>query len=105
MSIKIKTGDRVRVIAGKEKGKDGKVIQVFPEEQRVVVEGLNVMTKHLRANRRGEKGQKVSFSAPLHASNVMVLCGKCGRTARIRRQPLADGSYIRTCARCKESIV
>lgn len=103
--MRIKTGDQVRVRAGKDKGKTGKVIQVFPSLNRVAVEGVNVMTRHLRPSRRGEKGQKVSFSAPLAAANLMVICGKCGKPTRIGARILEDGSRVRICKKCNEAIV
>lgn len=71
--MKLKTGDSVKVIAGKDRGKTGKILQVFKESNRIVVEGVNIMKKHLRPSRRGEKGQRIELSAPLHASNVMLL--------------------------------
>ncbi|TAK03297.1 50S ribosomal protein L24 [Patescibacteria group bacterium] len=81
--MKLKTTDIVRVIAGKDKGKQGKVLQVFPSLNRVVVEGVNLATRHLRGNRAsGGKGQKIQFPSPLHASNVMVV-GKGGKTGRV----------------------
>lgn len=73
--MKIKQGDLVRVMAGKEKGKEGKVAQVLPEYNKVVVEGLNETTKHLKA-RAGQEGQKITYNAPIHASNVAVVSGK-----------------------------
>lgn len=78
--MKIKTGDKVRVIAGKNKGKEGTVLQVFRAEDRLVIEGLNLATRHLRG-RPGTPGQKVSFPAPLHVSNVQLVgpSGKPGR--------------------------
>lgn len=69
----IKKGDMVAVIAGKDKGKSGKVMQTFPQLNRVVVEGVNASKRHLRARRSGEKGQIVEFSMPIHASNVMLM--------------------------------
>ncbi|MFA6447034.1 MAG: 50S ribosomal protein L24 [Patescibacteria group bacterium] len=69
----IKKGDMVAVITGKDKGKTGKVMQTFPKLNRVVVEGVNIAKKHLRARNRQEKGQVVEFSMPLHASNVMLI--------------------------------
>lgn len=77
--MKIKTGDKVRLLVGKDKGKEGKVIQVFPRVERVVVEGLNQSKRHLKA--RGSKGQIVEFPAPIHASNLAVVSasGKAGR--------------------------
>jgi large subunit ribosomal protein L24 len=73
MKMKIKTGDQVKVIAGKDKGKTGKVIQVFPKENRVVVEGANILKKHVRSVKQGQPGQRVEFAAPLHASNVALV--------------------------------
>ena len=71
--LRIKKGDTVVVITGKDKGKTGKIVQTFPDLNRVVVEGLNMTKKHLRSRRSGEKGQIVEFSMPMHASNVMLL--------------------------------
>lgn len=69
----IKKGDTVAVVAGKDKGKTGKVLQTFPELNRVVVEGVNTSKRHLRSRRNGEKGQVVEFSMPIHASNIMLM--------------------------------
>ncbi len=81
--MKIKTGDSVRVIAGKEKGKDGKIVQVFLSKNRVVVEGLNLMTRHLKGTRGERTGQKIQFSSPIHVSNVQLISAKSGATGRI----------------------
>lgn len=81
--MNIKTGDNVKVIAGKDKGKTGKVLQVFPTRERVVVEGVNLAIKHLRPRREGESGQRVEFPAPLHVSNVMLVCPKSGKPTRV----------------------
>lgn len=80
--MKIKTGDKVRIISGKDKGKDGNVTQVFPEISRIVVEGVNIMTKHLK--KRGKQaGQKIQFSSPIHVSNAMLVSGKSGKAGRV----------------------
>lgn len=71
--LQIKTGDQVKVMAGKDKGKTGKVIQSFPRLHRVVVEGVNASKRHLRKRRQGEKGQVVTFFMPIHVSNVQPL--------------------------------
>lgn len=84
MKLRIKTGDQVKVIAGKNKGKTGKVLQTFPALNRVVVEGVNAATRHLRTRTGGQKGQKVEFFMPLHASNVLPV-GEDGATRRHRR--------------------
>jgi large subunit ribosomal protein L24 len=109
--MKIKTNDKVEVIAGKEKGKTGKVIQIFPEDGRLVVEGLNTMTKHMRPRKAGEKGQKIQFFAPFSSSNVMVVCKNCGKKTRIsyhrgKESDLAEksGKKYRMCRKCQQSI-
>lgn len=81
--MKIKTGDTVKILAGKDRGKSGKVLQVFPALQRVSVEGVNLATKHLRKQSATEKGQTIKFPAPLHISNVMVIDPKSGKPTRV----------------------
>ncbi len=72
--MKIKTGDKVRIMVGKDKGKEGKIIQVFPDDNRVVVEGFNQRVKHIK-KRGTQAGQRVTFSAPINASNVQLVGG------------------------------
>ncbi|MBD3251786.1 50S ribosomal protein L24 [Candidatus Uhrbacteria bacterium] len=81
MKFAVKTGDTVKIISGKERGKTGKVVQTFPKLGRIVVEGMNTSKRHLRARRSGEKGQVVEFSMPVHASNVMIV-GEDGKARR-----------------------
>ncbi len=90
--MKIKTGDKVRIIAGKDKGKEGTVLQVFHAQERVVVEGANIAVRHLRPKGASAPGQKVTYPAPLHASNVQLLdsSGKPGRAGY--KTVSADGS-------------
>ncbi len=83
MNMKIKTGDKVRIIAGAEKGKEGKVIQVFPRLNKVVVEGLNLATRHLRSQKQGQAGQKIQFPSPIHVSNVKLVSPKSGKSGRV----------------------
>jgi large subunit ribosomal protein L24 len=80
--MKIKTGDKVRILSGKDKGKEGNVMQVFPKLERVVVEGVNFMTRHLK-KRSNQAGQKIRFSCPIHLSNVMLISGKSGKAGRV----------------------
>ncbi len=101
--MKIRTGDNVKVIAGREKGKTGKVMQSFPKEMKVVVEKLNVRVRHLRAHGRN-RGQRVEFSAPLPVANVMLVCPKCAKPTRVGRAALADGKKVRVCKKCKEQF-
>ncbi|HAM88170.1 MAG: 50S ribosomal protein L24 [Candidatus Falkowbacteria bacterium GW2011_GWC2_38_22] len=106
--MNIKKGDKVKIIAGKDKGKSGKVLQVFPEKNRVSVEGLNLLVKHMRPRRQGEKGQRIEFPAPLEASNLMIECPKCGKPSRIGAQIVkAEGKKdkkFRECKKCKQII-
>lgn len=86
--MKIKTGDNVKILSGKDKGKTGKVVQVFKKNlsegtAKIVIEGTNVLKKHLRPRQRGEKGQVLELSAPMNASNVMLIDGKSGKPTRI----------------------
>lgn len=101
--MKIRTGDNVKVIAGREKGKTGKVMQAFPKEMKVVVEKLNIRTRHLRASGKN-KGQRVEFSAPISAANVMIVCPKCAKPTRVGHAALAEGKKIRVCKKCKEQF-
>ena len=91
-------------MAGKDAGKTGKVIQILPQEDKVVVEGLNMLTKHMRPQRRNEKGQRLTFAAPLHISNAQVVCPKCNKITRVGRQVLADGKRQRICRKCQAAL-
>lgn len=102
--MKLRTGDNVKIIAGKDKGKTGKIIQTFPAIHRVVVEGAHQTTRHLRPRKRGEKGQKVSFAAPVPSSKVMLVCGSCGKATRVGHKSLEDGKKIRICIKCKAAL-
>ena len=93
----------VKVIAGKDKGKTGKVVQVFKDLNKIVVEKLNKRYKNLRPRKEGEKGQRIEFDAPLDASNVMLVCKKCGQTTKVGYKVSGDKKY-RICKKCKETI-
>ncbi len=90
--MKIKRNDNVIVIAGKNKGKRGKVIQVFPDLDKIVVEGVNMMIKNLKAKKQGEKGQKVEFASPIHVSNVMIISPKTDKPTRAGYKITKDSS-------------
>lgn len=103
MSISIKLHDTVKVLSGKNKGKTGKVVQVLPEDGMVVVEGLNKMYKYIRPQRKGDKGQRIEFSAPLRLSKLMLVCPKCGKPTRINLK--REGKRrIRVCKKCSMNI-
>lgn len=81
--MKIKKGDKVQIMRGKDKGKTGTVVRVLKDDNKVVVDGLNIRFRHLRPKRANEKGQRVEFSAPLPASNVMVVCPDKHKPTRV----------------------
>ncbi len=101
--MNIKKNDTVKVIAGKDKGKTGKVSQVFKVLNKVVVEKLNKRYKNLRPRKEGEKGQRIEFDAPIDVSNVMLVCKKCGKTTRVGYKVAGDKKY-RVCKKCKETL-
>lgn len=101
--MKIKKNDIVKVITGKDKGKTGKVTQIFGTLNKVVVEKLNKRFKNLRPRKEGEKGQRIEFDAPMDISNVMLVCKKCGKTTRVAYKVLGDKKY-RICKKCKETL-
>jgi len=102
--MKIKVNDHVIIRSGKDKNKKGKVMQALPVYNKVVVEGINKMYKHLRSQKRGEQGQKIEFFAPIHISNVALLCPKCNKKTRIGYKTLESKEKKRVCVKCKEII-
>ena len=93
------------VVAGKDRGKRGRVLQVVPDKNRVVVEGVNFIKKHTRPNPQANiKGGIVEREASLHASNVQIVCPECGAPTRIGRQLLADGRKVRICRKCDGAV-
>ena len=101
--MKIKKNDTVKIMAGKDKGKTGKVTQIFASLNKVVVEKINKRFKNLRPRKEGEKGQRIEFDAPMAVSNVMLVCKKCGKTTRIGYKVSGDKNY-RICKKCKETL-
>ncbi|OGY88840.1 MAG: 50S ribosomal protein L24 [Candidatus Komeilibacteria bacterium RIFCSPLOWO2_01_FULL_45_10] len=102
--MKIKKGDTVKIISGKDKGKTGKIIQIFPEANKVVVEGANTHWRHLKPRKQGEKGQRVEYAAPLHVAKVMLIDPKTGRETRIGYKMLATGEKVRIAKRSGEVV-
>jgi large subunit ribosomal protein L24 len=100
--IRLKKNDTVQVIAGRDAGKQGKILKVFPEKNRVIVQGVGFTKKHTRPNpQRNIKGGIAEREAPIHASNVMIVCGECGRRTRIGSRTLPDGKKVRICRKCE----
>ena len=100
--VRIRKNDTVEVLRGKDAGKRGKVLKVIPERNRVIVQGVNFIKRHTRPNpQRNIKGGIAEREAPIHASNVMVVCGECGKRTRIGSKKLDDGRKVRVCCKCR----
>ena len=104
--LHIKTGDTVIVLSGKERGKKGKVLAVSPKESKVIIEGVNMCTKHVKPRRQGQAGGIVKAEAAMYACKVQAVCPKCGKPTRIGHKILDDGSKVRVCrnADCREEF-
>ena len=102
LATPIRKNDNVVVTTGKDRGKRGRVLKVLPEKNRLIVEGVNFIKRHTKPNpQRNIKGGLVEREAPLHASNVQVVCPDCGRATRIGRRVLEDGRKVRFCRKCE----
>lgn len=104
MGLSIKKNDTVLVISGKEKGKKGRVLSVYPAKQSLLVEKVNIIKRHMKPSRKYAQGGIIEKEAPLHISNVMLVCPKCNKPTRIGNTILQDGRKVRTCKKCKEVI-
>jgi large subunit ribosomal protein L24 len=103
--INLKKNDTVQVIAGRDAGKQGKILKVIPEKNRVIVQGVSFVKKHTRPNpQRNIKGGIAEREGAIHASNVMVVCGECGKRTRIGHKLLVDGTKTRICRRCEGAL-
>ena len=103
--IQIRKNDQVKVIAGKDLNKTGRVLRVLRDKGRVVVEGVSFLKRHTRPNPQKQiKGGIVEREAPIHISNVMIVCGACGRATRIGHNLLSDGKKVRICRSCNSSL-
>lgn len=101
--MKIKKGDIVKILSGKDKGKTGKVVRLFPKKKRVMVEGINVYKKHVRPKRQNEKGEIVEVARPINISNVVLICPSCSKPTRVGYS--IDGEKKnRRCKKCKSII-
>lgn len=97
--MKIKKGDNVIMLGGKDKGKNAKVIHVFPEQNKIVVEGLNLIKKHLRARKQGQKGQIISKERAINVSSVALVCKSCGKQTRLGYK-IEGENKVRVCKKC-----
>ena len=102
--LRIRKNDMVAVITGKDKGKRGKVIQVFPLTSRAVVENTNLVKKARRRTQQNQKGGIADIEAAIHLSNLMLICKHCNKPTRFKATVLKDGSKIRECKKCKTAL-
>ncbi|HPN54338.1 MAG TPA: 50S ribosomal protein L24 [Candidatus Moranbacteria bacterium] len=101
--MRIKKGDTIKKITGKDKGKEGKVIRTIPSEGKIVVEKMNIVKRHKKPRREGEKGQRVEVPAAFSVSNAMVICPGCGKPTRVG-YAFANGKKVRVCKKCKKEF-
>lgn len=104
IKFKIKKGDTVKIITGKEKGKIGKVLKVVPDSSRIYIEKLNMVKRHMRPTQKNRQGGIVEKEASIHISNVMIMCNKCNKPVKIKAKILKDKTKVRICAKCDEII-
>ena len=103
MKLKIRKGDTVVMLSGKDRNKKGKILSVSPHDRRVIVEGLNLIKKHTRARQQGQKGQIISKERYVSASAVALVCSSCGKPTRVGFQLTGPGK-VRICRKCKAQI-
>ncbi len=104
MGLKIKKGDKVKILAGKDKGKTGKVLKLTSNGSRVVVEGVNVLKKHIRRRSEAEQGGIREVPSPINISNVALFCGNCNKETRFGVNIAKDKSKTRICRKCQRAI-
>ena len=101
--MNIKKDDKVVVLSGKDKGKEGKILTADPKAAKVIVEGVNVATKHQKARKQGEEGGIIKVETPIYANKVMVVCPKCGKPTRVAHK-LDAGKSVRVCKKCGANL-
>ena len=102
--LHVKKDDTVVVVSGKDKGKQGKVITAMPREGKVIVEGVNKVTKHQKPQGPKTPGGRIEREAPIFASKVMLVCSKCNKATRVAHKFISDGSKVRVCKKCGETF-
>ncbi len=101
--MKLRKGDAVLIISGKDRGRKGKILKTFPKKSKILVEGINLRKKHQKPKRTGEKGQMVTLPAPISISNAKLICPKCGKAAGVGYRIVDDRKY-RVCKKCSQEI-
>ena len=100
----VKKGDKVRVIAGKDKGVEAVVLKALPKVNKVVVEGVNIVSKHVKPRKAGQDGGIIKTEGAMYASKVQIICSNCGKRTRIAHKIAEDGKKIRNCKKCGEKL-
>ena len=103
ISLGIKKGDIVKILSGKERGKTGKVLEVFPQARKAAVEGLNIHVRFSRPKRQREKGQRLELPAPMNISKLMLICPACNKPTRVAHEVNERGNF-RQCKHCKKLV-
>lgn len=101
---RLRKDDKVKVLAGKDRGKIGKVLKVLYKHDRILIENINMVKRHSKPNMQNRQGGIIEKEAPIDLSNVMLMCNKCITPSRVRMQTLENGKKVRTCGKCKEVI-
>ncbi|MEW5907834.1 MAG: 50S ribosomal protein L24 [Patescibacteria group bacterium] len=102
--MKLKRGDTVKIISGKDRGKTGKIIRVLPPKNKIIVEGVNVRKKHSKPKRQGQKGQIIQMAMPIDVSNAILICPSCSKQTRIGKKTIGGVKKIRFCKKCKAEL-
>ncbi len=102
--VHVKTGDTVVVLSGSEKGKKGKVMVVSPSEGKVIIEKVNIVSKHVKPRKMGDRGGIVEAEGAMYASKVQIVCPRCGKPTRVAHRILEDGTKERICKKCGEAL-
>ena len=104
MGLTLKKGDIAVVMTGKSKSKSGRILSVLPSKEKVIIEGINIVKRHMKPSKKYSQGGIIEKESPIHISNVMLVCPKCSKSTRIGNTVLDDGKKLRTCKKCKEVI-
>ena len=102
--LHVRKDDMVVILSGKDKGKKGKVLETSPKEQKLIVEGINMVTKHVKPRRQGEPGGIVKAEGAFYASKAMLVCPSCGKATRVAHKVLEDGTKMRACKKCNATF-
>ena len=102
--VHVKTGDTVIIISGRDRGKKGKVLAVSPKEGKVIIEGRNMISKHVKARKMGDQAGIVQAESAIYACKVQIVCPRCGKPTRVAHKVYEDGTKERICAKCGESL-